>query len=131
MILRTLFHILLSLRLSVAIFGVNFPPEACFCGQGYGYCLSGEAGAQNTLPYPKHCHGSDCKSCKIARGISLYAQGINVTDDSHKSNKAQQTTTRYADYLFNEHTLERFSPDNSRKVSNFSPIYLQNSSLLF
>lgn len=126
---QKVFHILLSLHLCLTICGMSARPDVCFCGEACAHFLYDQQ-PENTLPYHKRCHRSDCKTCNVEKGTDLDLRAPRTAAYSKKCCDFQQIAITHTDGLFGDYAFSQF--DSIYSVARCDPplIYLQNCSFL-
>jgi hypothetical protein len=126
---RKVFHLFLSIYLCLTVFSISSRPDVCLCGDACAHVLYDEQ-PNNTLPYHKRCHHSDCKTCNVEKGSDLYAKAPLSPEYTEKGCGFPNITTARTHDPLSDYALLQF--DLVHSVIGYSPplVYLQNCSFL-
>lgn len=122
-------HIFLCLHLCLTICSVRARADLCSCGQACAHCLSDQQPDDN-LSYHKHCHGSDCKTCKVKRLTSLDMKVPRTEEYGKKGRHSAHITISCADDPLREYTSNESESIRSVPKYDPPPIYLNTCSFL-
>ena len=126
---QKVFHVFLSLHLCLIICGMSARPDVSFCGEACAHFLYDEP-RENTQPYHKRCHRSDCKTCNAEKGTGLDLQAARTADYSKKGCDFAHITIAPTDDLLSDYAFSQFDSIYSITGCDPPPIYLQNCSFL-
>ena len=127
---RRVLHIFLSLYLCLTICSVSARPGLCSCGQACSHFLSDQQPDDN-LPYQKHCHRSDCKTCKAEELTSFDMKAPRTEDYGKKSCESVHTNISCTVDPIKHYTSKQLDSIYFVASCNPPPIYLNDCSLIY
>ena len=104
--------------------------EACLCGQACRHRLQSKLGAGVNSSFHMRCCGTNCNSCNIEKGQTLKAANTSTPTGGVKIFDTTHIICVLVDYPATIYVLKDFDVFYAYGTPPFSPIYLQNLSLL-
>ena len=128
---KKIFRLFFVQFLLIGLFANSVVPQACFCGEACLHGLQGTAKARPNSLFHARCSGTQCKSCNFEDVQTLKASNAARATEQLKTLSTPFILSNFSNYQFNINLITiLFSHLNKYAKVQFSPIYLQNLSLL-
>ena len=104
--------------------------ETCFCGKACSHSLQDKSKTNTRSPFHHRCSGVHCKSCDLEEGQALKAANSKNLTHNVKTLSTELILSALFDCPSTHHILQDFDKFYVSEYALFSPIYLQNLSIL-
>jgi hypothetical protein len=125
-----MFKTFLLIFLILGVFANAVLAEACFCGKTCSHSLQDKSKTNTRSPFHHRCSGVHCKSCDLEKGQALKAANSKNLTPNVKILGTAFTLSTLFDHTSTHHILQDFDTSYVSGSALYSPIYLQNLSIL-